>query len=133
MHQIVIAAGLALAALVAPAFGQPFPSKAITLICPWPAGGGTDLHLRKLAELTAKRIGQPVVVENRPGGSGMNGPVGMSKTARPDGYTISQLAITAFRVPHMQAVDWDPLRDFSYIIGVSGYTFGIVVKSDSPF
>ena len=122
------------AALVAPAWAQSsFPSKPITLICPWPAGGGTDLHLRKLAELTSKRIGQNVIVENRPGGSGMNGPVQMAKTARPDGYTISQLAITAFRMPHMQKVDWDPLADFTYIIGVSGYTFGIVVKADSPF
>jgi tripartite-type tricarboxylate transporter receptor subunit TctC len=123
------------AALLAPlvALAQTFPSKPITLICPWSAGGGTDLHLRKLAQLASRHLGQPVLVENRPGGSGMNGPAGMAKTAKPDGYTISQLAITAFRVPHMQKVDWDPLRDFSYIIGVSGYTFGIVVKSDSPF
>lgn len=115
------------------AFGQAFPSKPITLICPWPAGGGTDIHLRKLSEIASKHLGQPVVVENRPGGSGMNGPATMAKTARPDGYTISQLAITAFRVPHMQKVDWDPIRDFSYILGVAGYTFGIVVKADSPF
>ena len=114
-------------------FGQAFPSKPVTLICPWPAGGGTDIHLRKLAEIASKHLGQPVVVENRPGGSGMNGPSTMAKTARPDGYTISQLAITAFRVPHMQKVDWDPINDFSYILGVAGYTFGIVVKSDSPF
>jgi tripartite-type tricarboxylate transporter receptor subunit TctC len=57
----------------------------------------------------------------------------MARTAKPDGYTISQLAITAFRMPHMQKVDWDPLTDFTYILGVSGYTFGIVVRSDSPF
>ena len=112
---------------------QTFPSKPITLICPWPAGGGTDIHLRKLGEIAAKKFGQPVVIENRPGGSGMNGPATMAKTAKPDGYTISQLAITAFRIPHMQKVDWDPLRDFTYIIGVSGYTFGVVVKADSPF
>jgi tripartite-type tricarboxylate transporter receptor subunit TctC len=114
------------------ALAQPFPSKPVTLICPWPAGGGTDLHLRKLAELASKQLGQPVIVENRPGGSGMNGPANMAKTARPDGYIISQLTITAFRMPHMQKVDWDPLADFSYIIGLAGYTFGIVVKSDSP-
>ena len=115
------------------AFGQSFPSKPITLICPWPAGGSTDLYLRKLAELVSKPLGQPVIIENRPGGSGMNGPTTMAKIARPDGYIISQLTITAFRVPHMQKVDWDPLTDFSYIIGVAGYTFGIVVKADSPF
>jgi tripartite-type tricarboxylate transporter receptor subunit TctC len=113
--------------------GQAFPSKPVTLICPWPAGGGTDLHLRKLAEIASKHLGQNVVVENRPGGSGMNGPATMAKTARPDGYTISQLAITAFRMPHMQKVDWDPIKDFTYIIGLAGYTFGIVVKADSPF
>jgi len=115
------------------ALAQAFPNKPITLICPWPAGGGTDLHLRKMAQIAGGILGQTVLVENRPGGSGMNGPATMAKTARPDGYTISQLAITAFRMPHMQKVDWDPLADFTYIIGVSGYTFGIVVKSDSPF
>ncbi len=114
------------------AFAQSFPSKPITLICPWPPGGSTDLHLRKMAELGAKHLGQPVLVENRPGGSGMNGPATMAKTAAADGYTISQLPITAYRMPHMQKVDWDPIKDFSYIIGVAGYTFGIVVKSDSP-
>ncbi|HEX9395598.1 MAG TPA: tripartite tricarboxylate transporter substrate binding protein [Burkholderiales bacterium] len=114
------------------ALAQAFPSKPITLICPWPAGGGTDLHLRKMAQITSGILGQTVLVENRPGGSGMNGPATMAKTAKPDGYTISQLSITAFRIPHMQKVDWDPVADFTYIIGVSGYTFGIVVKADSP-
>jgi len=117
----------------APAFAQGFPARPITLICPWPPGGSTDLHLRKLGEIAARYLGQPIVIENRPGGSGMNGPAAMSKTAQPDGYTISQLAISAYRVPHMQKVDWDPLKDFSYIIGVAGYTFGIVVKADSSF
>jgi tripartite-type tricarboxylate transporter receptor subunit TctC len=57
----------------------------------------------------------------------------MAKTARPDGYTISQLAISAYRMPHMQKVDWDPINDFTYIIGLAGYTFGVVVRADSPF
>jgi tripartite-type tricarboxylate transporter receptor subunit TctC len=125
-----LAVGLLLAAA---AHAQPYPSKPVTLIVPWPAGGSTDIYFRKLGEVTARHLGQPLVIENRPGGSGMNGPATMAKTARPDGYTISQLAITAFRVPHMQKVDWDPIRDFTYIIGLAGYTFGIVVKADSPF
>jgi len=115
------------------ALGQAYPSKPVTLIVPWPAGGSTDIYFRKLGEIAAKPLGQVLVIENRPGGSGMNGPATMAKTARPDGYTISQLAITAFRVPHMQKVDWDPLSDFTYIIGLAGYTFGIVVRSDSSF
>jgi tripartite-type tricarboxylate transporter receptor subunit TctC len=131
----ILAAGASalLLAVWGAAFGQAFPSKAIILICPWPAGGSTDIYFRKLGEVTARYLGQPLVIENRPGGSGMNGPATMAKTARPDGYTISQLAISAFRVPHMQKVDWDPINDFTYIIGLAGYTFGIVVKADSPF
>jgi len=110
-----------------------YPSRPITLIVPWPAGGSTDTHLRKLGELASRHLGQPIVIENKPGASGMLGPSGMARSAAPDGYTLSQLTVAAFRQPYMQKVDWDPLRDFTYIIGVSGYTFGIVVKSDSPF
>jgi tripartite-type tricarboxylate transporter receptor subunit TctC len=125
-----LAAGLLLA-LAAQA--QSFPSKPVTLIVPWPAGGSTDIYFRKLGEVAARHLGQPLVIENKPGGSGMNGPATMAKTARPDGYTISQLTISAFRVPHMQKVDWDPTSDFTYIIGLAGYTFGVVVRADSPF
>jgi tripartite-type tricarboxylate transporter receptor subunit TctC len=125
-----LAAGL-LFALSAQA--QSFPTKPVTLIVPWPAGGSTDIYFRKLGEVAARHLGQPLVIDNKPGGSGMNGPATMAKTARPDGYTISQLAISAFRVPHMQKVDWDPISDFTYIIGLAGYTFGVVVRADSPF
>jgi len=125
-----LAAGL-LFALAAQA--QTFPSKPITLICPWPAGGSTDVHLRKFAEIAQKYLGQPVVIDNKAGGGGMIGPSNMAKLAKPDGYTLSQLPITAFRLPHQRQVDWDALKDFTYIIGLTGYTFGVVVKSDSPF
>ena len=111
---------------------QDFPNRPITLIVPWPAGGSTDTHLRKLAEIAGRHLGQPVIVENKPGAGGMLGPAGMASSAKPDGYTIAQLTVGAYRQPYMQKVDWDPIRDFTYIIGVSGYTFGVVVKSDSP-
>jgi tripartite-type tricarboxylate transporter receptor subunit TctC len=127
--------GLLATALLAAttAFGQAFPSKPVTLIVPWPAGGSSDIYFRKLGEITQKHLGQNLVIENRPGGSGNNGPTTMAKTAQPDGYTISQLTISAFRAPHMQKVDWNPVSDFTYIIGLAGYTFGVVVKADSPF
>ena len=118
---------------VAAAQAQQFPSKPVTLIVPWPAGGSTDIYFRRLGEVASKHLGQNLVIENRPGGSGNNGPTTMAKTAQPDGYTISQLTISAFRAPHMQKVDWHPVNDFTYIIGLAGYTFGIVVKADSPF
>jgi tripartite-type tricarboxylate transporter receptor subunit TctC len=128
--RLLVAAALSIAAT---AFGQAFPAKPVTLICPWPAGGGTDMHLRKFAEIASKLLGQPVIVENKPGASGTMGPSTMAATARPDGYTLAQYPISLIRVPHMQKSAWDPLKDFSFIIGLTGYTFGLVVKSDSPF
>jgi tripartite-type tricarboxylate transporter receptor subunit TctC len=132
MRAIATFASIVLAALAATATAQPFPAKPITLVCPWPPGGTTDTHLRKFAEVAAKYLGQAVVVENKPGGGGMVGPTQMARLARPDGYTVSQLPITAFRLPHQRPVDWDALHDFTYIIGITGYTFGIVVRADSP-
>jgi tripartite-type tricarboxylate transporter receptor subunit TctC len=126
---LAVVAGLLLA-LAAQA--QSFPSKPITLICPWPPGGSTDVHLRKFAEIAQMYLGQPMVVDNTPGGGGLIGPSQLARLAKPDGYTLSQLPITAFRLPHQRPVDWDALKDFSYIIGLTGYTFGVVVKSDSP-
>ena len=117
----------------APALAQNFPAKPITMICPWPAGGSTDQHLRAFAQVASKYVGQNIVVENKPGAGGMLGPGTMARVAAPDGYTISQLPVGAFRIPHMQKVDWDPLKDFTYIIGITGYTFGMVVKADSQW
>jgi tripartite-type tricarboxylate transporter receptor subunit TctC len=125
--------GLAMAAMGEANAADNYPTRPITLIVPWPAGGSTDTHLRKLSEIASRHLGQPIIVENRPGAGGMLGPAGMARNAAPDGYTLSQITVAAFRQPYMQKVDWDPLRDFTYIIGVSGYTFGVVVKSDSPF
>jgi tripartite-type tricarboxylate transporter receptor subunit TctC len=133
LHRLAAAAFSVLTLAAGNAAADGYPSRPITLICPWPAGGSTDTHLRKLAELASRHLGQPVIVENKPGAGGMLGPAGMARNAAPDGYTISQLTINVVRQPHLQKVDWDPFKDFTYIIGVSGYTFGVVVKSDSPF
>ena len=130
----VLAGGAA--AVVSP-FGavlaQAYPSRPITLIVPWPAGGSTDRHHRLLAELAGKHLGQTIIVENKPGGGGTTGPGTMALTAKPDGYTIAQYPMGMLRVPHMQKVQWDPLKDFTFILGVSGYTFGLTVRSDSPY
>jgi len=112
--------------------GTSFPNRPITLICPWPASGGTDRHLRALAELAGKHLGQNVIVVNQPGAGGTNGPGAMALNAKPDGYTIAQYPISIIRVAHMQKTVWHPIDDFSFIIGVTGYTFGFVVRSDSP-
>ena len=125
---------LAALALAAPAaLAQAFPSRPITLIVPWPAGGSTDRHLRVLAEAASKQLGQNVIVQNVPGGGGTTGPGTMALTAKPDGYTIAQFPMGMLRIPHMQKTAWNPVTDFSHIIGVTGYTFGFVVRTDSPY
>jgi len=131
---LLAAAGAALAAPFGGAHAaDAYPSKPITLIVPWPAGGSTDRHHRALAELASKHLGQNIIVENRPGGGGTTGPGTMALTAKPDGYTISQFPMGMLRMPHMQKVQWNPITDFTFIMGVSGYTFGFVVKADSPY
>ncbi len=110
-----------------------FPTKPITLIVPFPAGGSTDRHMRILALEASKTLGQPILVENRPGAGGTLGPSNMAKSAKPDGYTITQFPLGMLRMPYMQKTSWNPIEDFTYILGLSGYTFGFTVRSDSPF
>jgi tripartite-type tricarboxylate transporter receptor subunit TctC len=110
-----------------------YPNRPVTLIVPWPPGGSTDRHLRALAEATSKHLGQPILVVNQPGAGGTLGPGNMSQLAKPDGYTLSQFPMGMLRLPHMQKTVWDPIKDFTPIIGVTGYTFGVVVRADSPF
>jgi len=123
---------LAIGAAPPSAKAQQFPSKPITLICPWPAGGSTDVALRAFAGAVSKSLGQTVVVENRPGASGTLGAAAMV-SARPDGYTLTQMHLSVLRLPHMQKVGYDPLKDLTYFIGLTGYTYGIVVRADSPW
>lgn len=115
------------------ASAQDFPSRPITLIVAFPAGGSTDLSMRAFAEAASRQLRVPVLVENRPGGGGTLGPGAMAQTAKPDGYTLAQMPLGMFRIPHMQKVSFDPIRDFSYIINLTGYTFGVVVRADAPW
>jgi tripartite-type tricarboxylate transporter receptor subunit TctC len=125
------AAAALTAALPAWAQAQNFPAKPIKLICPWPAGGSSDAVMRALAESASKALGGQVIIENKPGASGMLGPNELVR-AQPDGYTLSQVTIGVARLPHMQKMQFDPLKDFTYIACLTGYTFGIVVRADSP-
>jgi len=124
MLLLVLAAG--------PALAQQYPTKPIILICPWPAGGSSDLVMRAFADVVGRELGQQVIIENRPGASGTIG-AGALVNARPDGYTLTQLPISVFRLPLMQKTPFDPLKDITYIINVTGYTFGMVVRADAPW
>ncbi|HWI35982.1 MAG TPA: tripartite tricarboxylate transporter substrate-binding protein [Burkholderiales bacterium] len=103
---------LALWACVAHA--QPWPSKPMRLIVPFPPGGPTDLIGRTAAKILSDALGQPVVVDNRPGGGGTVGLGALAKSA-PDGYTIGMTAITLATAPHLGPVPFEPFMDFSLI------------------
>ncbi len=121
------------AATTTMAMAQSYPTKPITMIVPWPAGGSTDVAMRAIAEVASKHLGQPIVTDNKAGASGTLGPATMAATAKPDGYTIAQMPITVMRLPLMQKVSWDAEKSFSYIVHLTGYTFGITTKADGPF
>ena len=94
-----------------------FPTRTIKYICPWPAGGATDVVMRVLAESAGKILNTSVIIENKPGAAGVLGGAELVN-AKPDGYTLAQLPISVFRIPHMQKTTFD--------------TFGLVVPIDSP-
>ncbi|VWX61716.1 conserved hypothetical protein [Burkholderiales bacterium 8X] len=110
-----------------------YPAQAIDLIVPWPPGGPNDVVMRALANAASKPLGQPLVIINKPGAGGTLGTAAMAATAKPDGYTISQFMVSMLRYPHMQQVSYDPLKDFSYIIGIGGSSTGIIVRADAPW
>lgn len=108
-----------------------FPSRPITLWVPWAPGGATDLTLRLLAELAGQRLGQRIVIQNR-GGAGGTLAMPVLQQAAPDGYTLAQMPQTVFRARWTHPVSWDPVRDTTPIVQVSGVTFGVVVPEASP-
>jgi len=131
MRRVLLAAAMAAFATVAQA--QQFPNRPVTLIVPWPAGGSTDIGMRALAAATEKHLGQSIVIENRTGAGGVLGPLQMATNSTADGYIIAQIPITVFRYPFTRKTTFDPVNDLSYIMSLSGYTFGVVVKKDAPW
>ncbi|MCQ4161120.1 tripartite tricarboxylate transporter substrate binding protein [Roseomonas sp. GC11] len=127
------AAMAGLPALSRPALAQNFPARPVRLIVPWGAGGTTDVQLRAFAEAAGRRLGQPVIVENRAGAGGILGAQALLNE-RPDGYTVSQMPISIFRYPHMASrAPFDPMKDFTWVSHISGYLFGVVVRADAPW
>jgi tripartite-type tricarboxylate transporter receptor subunit TctC len=89
--------------------------------------------IRALAVSASRNMGDAtIIVDNKPGAGGTLG-ANELVNAKPDGYTLSQLPFGVFRFPHMQKTAYDPLKDFTWIVCLTGYTFGLVVPADSPF
>lgn len=111
-----------------------YPDRPITLICPWVPGGPTDAVVRALADATSRALGNKrIVIENKGGAGGALGGQYLGQTAKPDGYTLSQIPLGVFRLPYLTKTTFNPVTDLTYIIGVAGYNFGLVVRTDSPW
>jgi tripartite-type tricarboxylate transporter receptor subunit TctC len=130
------ALGLALAsAFAVPAFAQAaWPAKPIKLVVPFPAGGGTDIIGRELAQKLAANTGWTVIIDNKPGSGGNLGVDAAAKSAA-DGYTVvlgqtSNLAINPTLYPKLP---YDPVKDLSPVSLVASAPMAIVVAADSPY
>lgn len=110
-----------------------FPERPIRLIVPWGAGGPADAGFRIMAESAAKKFGQPVVVENKAGASGVLGAIAL-QNEKPDGYVISQMHMSVLRQPLLnKSLTYHPITDLTYILQVTGYVMGVVVRADAPW
>jgi tripartite-type tricarboxylate transporter receptor subunit TctC len=132
-RRTVLSAGLAASVVTPWLHAQDrFPNKPITLICPWPPGGSSDAVVRAIGESASRSLGVPVITENRPGVGGTLGATAMV-TAKPDGYLLTQLPLGIYRLPHMQKMAFDPVKDITHIACLTGYTFAIATVADAPY
>jgi tripartite-type tricarboxylate transporter receptor subunit TctC len=112
---------------------EKFPTKPIHMWVGFAAGGSTDILCRSISSVSEKILGQPIVVENKPGGGGALC-LGLLASAPPDGYTLATTSDTPFtRAPHLVNVKYDSMKDFFPIVRLGLQRQGVVVKSDSPF
>ncbi len=124
---------LAFALSCASAAAQPFPSKPIRIVVPYPAGGTTDLMARALQEPMAKTLGQPMIVDNKPGAAGAIGAREVSKSAA-DGYTLlfSNNGPSSTTPLLVKDAGYDGLRDFAPVSLVSTAPLFVVVNAAVP-
>jgi tripartite-type tricarboxylate transporter receptor subunit TctC len=128
---IFIAVAFLMVFVVKDGMAQTFPTRDITLVCPWAAGGGTDTLARTLAKNAKKHFGVNMNVVNRVGGTGV---IGMNSvaTARPDGYTVGIVTfhLSAYRLMGLSELSY---RDFDLIALLNRSPAGISVRADSSF
>jgi len=108
-----------------------YPKKAITMICPWGAGGGTDAVLRALCGTAEKYLGQTITVENKTGGAGAIGHAAI-KNAKPDGYTVGMVTFELNSLPQQGLIDFT-YADYDPLIRVNADAATLTVKADAPY
>ena len=116
-----------------PATAQPYPSHAITLVVPFPAGGATDVVARILAQGLSDRMKQPVIIDNRPGANGAIGSAAVAK-ARPDGYTLVMGGVNthAMNDSMLKPRPYDSAKDFAPITLTALIPIAFVVNPQLP-
>lgn len=108
-----------------------YPSRPITLIVPWPPGGGADLACRRIAELAGKILNEQILIVNKAGGAGVIGTTALVN-AEPDGYTIGNVTSTTMVItPNLRSVPFNPTKDFTFIVQIAEYPMPFCVKADS--
>jgi tripartite-type tricarboxylate transporter receptor subunit TctC len=114
------------------ALAQPYPAKPIRLVVPYPPGGGLDLFARPLAQKVTEILGQAVVVENKPGATGVVGAAYVAQQPA-DGYTLLLAAASQYLQPFVSKnVPFDNARDFTPIISAVNYHNVVVVNAETP-
>lgn len=131
-RRTMLASALVVAASVfaAPAFAA-FPDKPVTVICPWTAGGGTDLLLRALSKEAEKFLGQTINVVNQTGGAGAIGHNAI-RAARPDGYTVGMITFELNSLPPQGLVPFT-WKDFDPLMRLNADPAALSVRSDAPY
>jgi tripartite-type tricarboxylate transporter receptor subunit TctC len=128
MSRALLVVALLLAAL-APARADDYPQRTVTFVCPFPAGGGTDILTRMLAQELQDKLKQPFIVENRPGAATILAASTVAKSA-PDGYTLLLAPITTLSLnPNVyKSLPYDPVKDFAPI-GLVGQSEFVLVAN----
>jgi tripartite-type tricarboxylate transporter receptor subunit TctC len=131
MRRLLFAIATALIAATASAQGT-YPERPIRFVIPYPPGGTSDNLGRLLAEKLRVALGQPLVADNKPGGTSMLGAEAVAQ-AKPDGYTLLLGPSTAFSVlPHLRKVPYDPVASFEPVAMVATYLAVVTVRNDLP-
>lgn len=119
-------------AVFSPGYAQPYPNKQIKIISPFPAGGAADVLTRIVAEKLTPRLGQSVIVENKPGAGTMLASEFVAKSP-PDGYTMLMAASSLVIAPSLYPkVNYDPIKDFTPITQVAAVIHLVVVNPNLP-
>src|SRR5690349_3611966 len=114
------------------ALAQAYPNRPVKVVVPWPPGQATDIAARVVAERLQAALGQPFVVENRPGAGGAIGSDAVAKSAA-DGYTLLAASSGPLSImPNLQKIPYDPLKDFSPVSMICAAPFALVVHPSFP-